>query len=53
MVEHIRTKLMGSFSSKISGAENDTWHIAPNYKKRLELEKKNASLCKVVVTSHP
>ncbi|TVU29221.1 hypothetical protein EJB05_20779, partial [Eragrostis curvula] len=48
MVEHIRTKLMESSSIKRDGAENDTWAIAPNYKKRLELEKKNASYCRVV-----
>ncbi|XP_062230269.1 uncharacterized protein LOC133927973 [Phragmites australis] len=48
MMEHNRTKLMESISIKRDGAERDTWVIPPNYKKRLELEKKFASIFKVV-----
>jgi hypothetical protein len=46
IVEHIRTKLMESISKKRDAA--DTWVIAPSYKKRLEVEKQNASYCKGV-----
>jgi hypothetical protein len=48
MVEHIRTKLMENISKKRDGVHKDTWVIAPSYKKRLELEKENASYGKVV-----
>jgi hypothetical protein len=37
---------MESISKKRDGA--DTWVIAPSYKKRLEVEKQNASYCKGV-----
>jgi hypothetical protein len=46
IVKHIRTKLMESISKKRDVA--DTWVIAPSYKKRLEVEKQNASYCKGV-----
>jgi hypothetical protein len=52
MVEHIRTKLMESINIKRDGAKKDTWFIAPNYQKKLEFEKKNASYCRAVCAGH-
>ena len=43
---------MESISNKRLDAEKDTWHIAPNYKKKLELKKKKASYCEVVCAGH-
>uniref|UniRef100_A0A0E0M0K8 Zinc finger PMZ-type domain-containing protein n=1 Tax=Oryza punctata TaxID=4537 RepID=A0A0E0M0K8_ORYPU len=48
MLEHMRCKVMESYATKDECAQKDTWSIAPNYQKRLELQKELASFCRPI-----